>query len=64
MLSQIEGAAIPAFDAAISMEPTRFNQEHAVCLASFVAFQLARGHRFRSRNQHLVNSSFVETYPR
>jgi hypothetical protein len=62
MLSQVEGAAIPAFDAAISMESTRFNHEHAVCLASFVAFQLARGHRFRFRNQHLVNSSFVETY--
>ena len=62
MLSEIEGAAVPAFDAAISMNPTRFSRLAAVSLASFVAFQLARGHRSRSRIQQLVSSTFVEMY--
>lgn len=62
MLSDIEDAAVPAFDAAISMDPERFSQPAAVSLASFVAFQLARGHRSRSRMQQLVNSTFVEMY--
>jgi hypothetical protein len=62
ILSEVEGAAVPAFDAAISMIPTRFSRLAAVNLASFIAFQLARGHRSRSRSEQLVNSTFVEMY--
>jgi hypothetical protein len=62
MLAEVEGAAVPAFDAAIDMDWIRFNRDAAVCLASFVAFQLARGHRYRARIQAIVNSGFVEMY--
>jgi hypothetical protein len=62
MLSVVEDAALKAFDVAIAMETSRFDEEATWNLATFISFQLARGHRFRARNQLIATTGYIEMY--